>query len=293
MKTASSPAPLKSVANGRLSHGIPPEPRIDVGWQWISPEDAAGLMARNFERNRMIRPVWVSLLSRMMAERRFYPSHQGIAFDEEDRLIDGQHRLSAIIRSGVGQWLLVATGVPRQSVFAMDLHARRNAKDQIHVISEDGFSPSYSDIAAARMMFNGAACPSGRAAQLEGQVLLDFLRRHWEAIDFSRMNERFKLSSAPIRAAIGRAYYHVDRGRLRTFKDILLGDIVTAKGDVAPALLREYLFSSRSSNRGWMFRSEIYLKTCMAIRAFAAHNPIKQIVAVKNDPYQLPEAEES
>jgi hypothetical protein len=38
-----------------------------------------------------------------MVEGRFQVTHQGIGFDEDGQLTDGQHRLQGIVNSGVGQ----------------------------------------------------------------------------------------------------------------------------------------------------------------------------------------------
>ncbi len=67
-------------------------------------------------------------------------THQGIAFDTNGNLIDGQHRLEAIRISGVSVKIMVTTGVPEVassnglSVFSMDAVDRgklRSVGDQL------------------------------------------------------------------------------------------------------------------------------------------------------------------
>lgn len=49
-------------------------------------------------------------------------THQGIAFDEKGRLIDGQHRLAAIVESGTTQTFWVCRAVPEKQgdIFTLD-----------------------------------------------------------------------------------------------------------------------------------------------------------------------------
>ena len=54
-------------------------------------------------------------------------THQGIALDEHGNLIDGQHRLWAIILSGLPQVMLVAIGVPAATFYLLDQGLARSA----------------------------------------------------------------------------------------------------------------------------------------------------------------------
>jgi hypothetical protein len=277
----------KSAANGRLPLGVPPEPEIDIGWQWISPEDAATLLARNFDRNRNIRAPWVTHLANLMSEGGFFASHQGIAFDPDDNLIDGQHRLNAIIKSGIGQWFLVATGVPREAVLGMDVHARRMDSEQIRVATDD-LTPSRRDVAIARFM-NACTESAILRSSLSGEKLCEFLRRHREAIAFpQRHSTGSRTSAAPIEAAIAKSYYRHPHERLVEFMEILHSGIASNPADLAPATLHKWVHKDAKLNRGGVARVEVYLRTCSAIMAFMARRPVSFIRPLKEDPFPLP-----
>ena len=91
-------------------HG--PTPGILTAWEFVTPEIALKWLN---EQNNLNRPMLTQLhepLTREMVEGRFQVTHQGIGFDENGQLTDGQHRLQGIVNSGVGQWLLVICGLP-------------------------------------------------------------------------------------------------------------------------------------------------------------------------------------
>ncbi|NBR72225.1 MAG: hypothetical protein EBT75_09065 [Proteobacteria bacterium] len=61
--------------------------------------------------------------AREMRAGHWFLNHQGIAFDENDCLIDGQHRLMAIILSGIAICLLVTRGIAAEMVNGVRLYA--------------------------------------------------------------------------------------------------------------------------------------------------------------------------
>lgn len=56
---------------------------------------------------------------------------QTITFDREGRLIDGQHRLMAVVESGISVQMLVVTGLSPSSQMTIDIGAPRSAGQQL------------------------------------------------------------------------------------------------------------------------------------------------------------------
>lgn len=88
----------------------------------ISPDDAREYLAANFDGNRNISQRRVDRYANDMREGRWQLSHQGIAFDTDSHLIDGQHRLAAVAQSGVTVEMNISYDVPRESFTTMDQH---------------------------------------------------------------------------------------------------------------------------------------------------------------------------
>lgn len=94
----------------------------------ITPEKAEIYLKQNTQ-NRKLRKTWVESLSQAMLKGQYSLTHQGIAFDVNGVLIDGQHRLSAIVKSGVAQYVLVVTGVPVDAYKNVDIGVKRTHSD--------------------------------------------------------------------------------------------------------------------------------------------------------------------
>lgn len=73
----------------------------------ITPDLAKEFLKKN-SRNRPIRPTVVADYVEQLKAGTFKTTHQPIAFDPDGNLLDGQHRLTAIVESGISCVLAVA-----------------------------------------------------------------------------------------------------------------------------------------------------------------------------------------
>lgn len=65
----------------------------------VTPKLAKEMLTKN--RNREIRPHRVQEFAGMIKDGKFRLTHHGIAFNEDGALIDGQHRLMAVMQAGI------------------------------------------------------------------------------------------------------------------------------------------------------------------------------------------------
>ena len=68
----------------------------------ITPSIAAAWLARNMNNRRPNQRI-IDELAAAITAGLWHTTHQGIAFDELGQLIDGQHRLLAIVKAGVAE----------------------------------------------------------------------------------------------------------------------------------------------------------------------------------------------
>lgn len=66
----------------------------------VTPRDAEAWLDRNVDDNRTVSWHTVESLAADMTAGAWKLTHQGIAFDLHGRLVDGQHRLHAVVKSG-------------------------------------------------------------------------------------------------------------------------------------------------------------------------------------------------
>ena len=89
----------------------------------ITPELADIFMTGNV-LNRERSPARISGFARDMKAGKWKLTHQGIAVDSESRLLDGQHRLLAIIQSGCTVKMMVSYNVPPEAIHQIDVGLR-------------------------------------------------------------------------------------------------------------------------------------------------------------------------
>lgn len=104
-------------------------------WEDVTPEKAQEYLSRNAS-GRPITSSTVSMYARDMTAGCWHVTHQGIAFDEDGYLIDGQHRLSAVVLSGKTVRYLVTRGLSRDVFPSLDLVDPRTSADWFHSVGE-------------------------------------------------------------------------------------------------------------------------------------------------------------
>lgn len=94
----------------------------------VGPELASVMLEGNHS-NRKVKPGYVHRLACAMRDGRFRHTHQGIAFDSSGRVLDGQHRLLAIIKSGCTVTLQVHLGLSADAFDVIDIGHKRGHGD--------------------------------------------------------------------------------------------------------------------------------------------------------------------
>jgi hypothetical protein len=79
--------------------------------------------------NRSMRNWWSVALANRMKAGEWLKTHQGIAFTKSGRLLDGQHRLKAIVESEIPTWSFVFEGLDDEAFKAIDSGVKRNLSD--------------------------------------------------------------------------------------------------------------------------------------------------------------------
>ena len=105
---------------------------LKVTEEIITPDLAARYL-ENQRQNRNVSNVHVASLATEILRNSFRVTHQGIAFDKDGRLADGQHRLLAIIRAGRPVKMLVFRGLTEEDIEAIDKGRKRNAADELRM----------------------------------------------------------------------------------------------------------------------------------------------------------------
>ena len=246
----------------------------------ITPEMAQAYLAKN-TNNRRIRPTAVDRYACDMRAGKWDLTHQGLAFNCDGTLLDGQHRLAAIVEAGVPVTMMVTTGVSNLAQRNMDSLIIRKPADALSL--SYGKTVTDRDVAIAKVIFYTVA---GKVLKPSNSQVHDLLCALQNSIEWSacyRAVEGKGIRSAPVWAAICLAYYYeADLGRLSEFCSTLVGHRMAAgDSDRAAQLLRESLISAKISMHNAAQRTDAFLKTQRATHAFCRRESLSKIYATK------------
>ncbi len=254
----------------------------------VTPRMARGWLETVNTHNRKLREGWVSQLSRDMINGNWEPTHQGIAFDENGVLQDGQHRLAAAVKANRPVWMYVARNASSEMAF-IDLGAKRSQADILTLAGESGKVTNF-DVATLRAMLRGnrSFLPPMTPAETK-----EALNAHCDAIDFAikKMGSSGRvrgITTGTTRAVVARAYYSTDHDKLGEFSQKLMGATWSGNGDMPIRLLWTYLVNQGSTRGGNDLRDR-YGKTERALHAFLNNEQITKLYGSTSELFPLPE----
>lgn len=102
----------------------------------ITPAAARKWLVDNASHQRPISRFTINRYKAEMADGKWILTHQGIGFDTQGRLIDGQHRLTAIAEADVPVWCMVARGVDPEAFDRLDKGKTRSLSDLLGIRGE-------------------------------------------------------------------------------------------------------------------------------------------------------------
>lgn len=243
----------------------------------ITPDQAEKYLQLN-TNNRHLRKLLVNQYAKDMTAGNWKLTHQGIAFNCDGTLLDGQHRLAAIVQSGATVEMLVARGIDSRSQLVMDDHAKRSAGDALSLSRGERITQSQvAIIRAAVELSQGRNKYQVRLTKQELDVVFDKFRKALQFVDEKMPNNERGVTSAPVRASIVLSWYYVkDLERLGWFCDVLTGRALPENdGDRAAVVLREWLL--RNGMQSSTSRMEGFKKTQRAVVAFIERKDIGKL----------------
>lgn len=258
---------------------------IKMYWMMVSPATAKTFMASN-ATNRRLDIRTVDSYARDMAAGRWPPCPDAVCFLPNGALGNGQHRLSAIIKSGADVELLIATNVPEESIAAMDRGRKRTATDFAHFIGDDA---SARDFSIARIVEFGRSDISNVRVRTYDE-LIDAVNKHRDAINFVLSYSKGKKRgfNAVVLAVVARAFYTRQTSRLQEFLSVLESGLCESAADSAAITLRDFLHSVKNNRGNSLGRLVYYDKTQSALRSFLDFRPMSKVYGTSDDLFPVP-----
>lgn len=116
---------------------------------------------------------------------------QGISLDDEGILVDGQHRMTALVRFGSPVWMMVARGVPHETAIqAIDSGPSRSAGQRLTMQGEKNGARRAAIARGAFVLSNPDASHTGMIPHSDIVFTLNRYRESIEVVDQGRASER-------------------------------------------------------------------------------------------------------
>lgn len=139
---------------------LTPEIEVTVDVEEVTPDLAQEWLDQHNTHNRRIRKNQVEALARDMEANQFLFTGDTVKFDWNDTILDGQHRLAAIVKSGKPASLVIVRGLDPRSQSAMDINSRRLAYDALKLRGADGDMKNAAAIARSVFMYDTGTVPT-------------------------------------------------------------------------------------------------------------------------------------
>lgn len=101
----------------------------------ITPDTASEMLKSN-TNNRPANPMHVARLAREITNGNWKVNGDTICIASDGRIIDGQHRLMAVVRAGIGIETFVVEGLDYDTFNTKDIGKRRSSADTLAVCGE-------------------------------------------------------------------------------------------------------------------------------------------------------------
>lgn len=242
--------------------------------------------------NRSLRQSVVERYARDMKAGKWRLTHEAVAFAPDGTLIDGQHRLWAVIEANSNIKFMVATDVPPESRAVINSGILRTDVD--HLKFGYDMEVSSTAVAIVKRFLKDIQGSGGRPTSDEIKRTYD---RYQEAIAFTikAFTRTVRgITTVPVMTAIARAYFTQEREKLAHFCELLCeGRFKNDLTDEPILLLRNYLLERAPlrTSGGGNINDVIYAKTQRALWAYLHGERLGMLYPASSELFPLPEEE--
>ncbi len=247
----------------------------------ITPAQAAEWLTKNNTHNRTMREGKVAAYARDMAAGAWVFNGDSIRFAPDGTLLDGQHRLAAIMRAEVTIPSVVIWGIEPAAQDTMDIGAHRMLRDQLilhnEVNSNDLAAIARRALMVDRGVINGVGGQSPTHAEMIAYIEANpSIRRAAEV----SLRTKGRLPASP--SAIGTAYFMCGRRNVENAETFFVTEVIDGIGlhsnDPAYAL-RQRIQREVSVSGRQMPPDDVYRYSILAWNAFRSGKSLTKLQA--------------
>ena len=253
----------------------------------ITPELASKWLTKNLV-NRDIRRKKVEMFARDICNGKWQMNGEAIVFNENGELIDGQHRLSAVVMAKKSVDMLVVKGIENE-VTIFDRGSNRSTTDIFRLMGYDAKVANNSTVSMVRMHWLFQFSKD----TVSDSEILDYISRHEEnVVKADSIRKRlgasnkygFKMGAPAILAFFYAYELGYDEKKLDRFVEILIKGTPESKAEFAAVIYRNDLIQRKITFCYRQDRLQGVYQTEKAIDDFIAGYPRKLSYSSVNTP---------
>ena len=235
----------------------------------ITPEYALQLLGKNGS-NRKLSLSHVANLASAMARGEWQLNGESIKIAECGTLLDGQHRLSAIVKNKSATEIFVVSGLPIESFHTINVGAKaRTASDVLSIAGEK----NHHELAAGARTFKAwemnKSAPKFKASGITVAEIEDVIKRNPDLRIFASYKKRElkKLLGGGTLCFLSYVFHKVNNEKASSFFDGLANGASLNSG--SPVLMLRDRLIANSFSHAKLNRDAVI---ALSIKAFNAHH---------------------
>jgi hypothetical protein len=251
----------------------------------ITPSQAAAMLKDSNTNNRKLRQRWVEQLARDIKNGVFITTHQGIAFDDKQVLLDGQHRLAAIVLAGQPVEMNVTTGLESEicrrgvHIKTWDVIDKGGKRSDGEALKRAGFKHPQKVAGVVRVLLFFAGENSARSLSLpQIELALELVQSSVEtcvAISEDRSNGLFRPRCAQVAAFV--AYHSAYPAQAEE----LLCELVQITGEKKAPMRALARWAANHPQAAGSYQMSEFKVACAAIRCAHEKKPCEKLYATE------------
>jgi hypothetical protein len=233
----------------------------------INPTIAKEMLKRNFN-NRKLNETHIRNLSNQMKLNNWLFDGTPLKFDKYGRLLDGQHRLNAVIESNKQIKFLILTDIETEAFKVMDTGRLRSSSDVLSIMNIK-YPNDVAYVARQYLLFdNGKRSSGGNVMKISNTEVVDWYNQNLDIINFVSKSDSLckKFSKVLSRGQVAFYWYLFHQKNVIQAEDFIykLCDGIGIDSNSPVYILRKRLFEDRLSN----LKLSVYDKKAIIIKAW-------------------------
>ena len=259
----------------------------DVKWEKITPEIASVYLQVN-TGNRILRKYHVKSIANDIKNGNFEITGQSIVFDSDGKLVDGQHRLSAIIESNCAVNMLVVRGV-KVGTHNIDVGLKRTMRDVATMFNSNDCLLKDSNTTSAAILLANIA--NNKKSKVTNDEAFSLIQKYRDSFEYTYKNIQCKatktirgIRTASIVAAITVLHNKLknDTSNLDRFVSVLVSGFMDSDEDKQVIVLRNWIISRNGSNN-YSDRVKVFKAVLLAYKKFTENENLTASALSRND----------